>query len=195
MDNKQTAQTENLTFPLMNGKRETIHYIHPDEAKNPLQLIGNLIKQFAGVVIFFADFPNKHLPVMIPATGSYGEKERALRAHKNYLQVIMAGIERDEQVKDKKTVETLKLYAAKGWKFKTFTKIGVLTVANEKVKEVTTSVRLVKEFTLACPELKQLVANNVLRAQIATEIRANGIDAGLKLAKEKSYKALPAIVS
>jgi len=91
-------------------------------------------------------------------------------------------------------LQKLGLYRDKGWKFTTFTKIGVITVATAKVAEVTTSVNLVKSVTMNCPELKQIVENNNLRKVITAEINKNGIEAGLKLAKEKSFKALPTIV-
>ena len=198
MDTATTNQTgtnsENLTFPLMNAKRENIGYIHPDETKNPLQFIGNLIKTYSGKVLFFVDFPRNKKVCIVPASGTYGEKERALMAHKNYLAAITDGMERNDQITDKDVLQTLSLYKAKGWKFTTYTKIGLLTVAAAKLGEVTTAVNLVKAVTLQCPELKATIASNQVRKEIAAEINKNGLEAGLKMAKEKSYKALPAIV-
>lgn len=191
--NKKAANGENLTFPLMNSKRENIGYIHPDEIKNPLQFIGNLIKTTTQKVLFFVDFPRNHVVCTVPASGTYGEKERSLMAVKNYLEAMTNDLERDAQITDKKTLEVLGLFTAKGWKFKTFTKIGILEVAKQRVKEVTTAVNLVKQITLKCPELQKLVANNQLRSEIAKEIKEKGIEAGIKLAKEKNFKALPTI--
>lgn len=192
---KAKINPENLTFPIFVGSGENVekHYIHPDLAKNPLTFIGGAVKQFEKQFSFFADFPiNKQL-VKVPAIGQMGEKERALRGHVNYLSAITKGMEQTDEITDKKSVAVLQVYTSKGWKFKTMTKKGILTVAGEKLREVTTSVRLIKAITLDCPELKNLVANNKNRVLVAKEIEDKGIQAGLKLAKELSFKQLPAI--
>lgn len=187
------TKAENLTFPLMNSKRENIGFIHPDEIKNPLQFIGNLIKTTTSKVLFFVDFPKNHVVSVVPASGTYGEKERALIAHRNYLTAITESLERQDAITDTKTLQTLNLYKAKGWKFMTYTKLGVLEVCKAKLAEVTTQVNLVKEITFKCPELSKVIEANELRKEIAKEIKDKGIEAGIKLAKEKSFKALPTI--
>lgn len=186
---------DNLTFPIFVGSGSNVdtNYIHPDEGKNPLSFIGNAVKQFDRQFSFYADFPANKQLVTIPAVGRMGEKERALRGQKNYLEAITKGMEQDAEISDKSTVSVLSIYRSKGWKFTTYTKKGILTVADEKLKEVTTKLRVIKAVTLACPELKDLVQGNKNRVLIAAKIETEGLEAGIKLAKELSYKQLPAI--
>ena len=186
-------KTVKADFVIMNAKRETLTFIDSNEAKNPLTMIGKLCNDFACKVLFFIDFPRNQRVAVIPAAGTYGAKERAIMAHKNFLEAITADLERADSITNKATLETLKLYTAKGWKFTTFTKVGILAVAGEKLKEVTSTVNLVKQITMKCPEFVALVEQNQLRKEVADVIKKDGLEAGLKVAKEKSLKGLPAI--